>query len=70
MVGAGLGITIVDPLTAQFFASTGLISKATEIEVPYAVYLISPSAPTTDKPIRFLETAIIDSFEDLHARQE
>lgn len=68
MVGAGVGITVVDPLTAEFFASTGLISKPTEIEVPYDVYLISPSAPTTDKPIRFLETALVESFEALQAK--
>lgn len=68
MVGAGLGITIVDPLTAQFFGGAGLVAKATELDVPYDVYLIRPSAHTTSKPLDFLESAIDQSFRELAAR--
>lgn len=57
MVRAGVGLSIVNPLTALDYAASGVLIRPFSIVVPFTVSLIRPLhrpayAPTADEPLR------------------
>jgi DNA-binding transcriptional LysR family regulator len=56
MVRAGVGISIVNPLTALDYAESGVVIKAFSIEVPFIVSLI--------RPLHRPASSLVDHFVD------
>ena len=44
MVAAGLGVSIVNPLTARFYAGRGVVVRPLRESVPYHLHLTVPRA--------------------------
>ncbi|KAB2507439.1 LysR family transcriptional regulator [Enterobacter hormaechei] len=64
MVRAGVGISVVNPLTAMDYASSGVVLRRFSVSVPFTVSLI--------RPLHRPASALVDAFSEhliAHARQ-